>query len=98
MQPTGYAPRLRERVWTLSKREKRIDAEPRFHGESYGWECQCLHDGVLAYGQRFILREYALAEAEARRQRLMREGWSVPVKLSDRELTVRVSSSISSAS
>lgn len=54
-----------------------IDCELRFHGESYGWECQCLHDGVLAYGQRFVLREGALGEADAQRQRLVNEGWMV---------------------
>jgi hypothetical protein len=78
VQQTVYSPRLRERVWTLSKREKRIDAEPRFHGESYGWECQCLHDGVLAFGQRYVMKEGALREAEAQRRRLVSEGWVGP--------------------
>src|SRR3954469_4486716 len=64
-----------ERVWSLRKNGRQIDCELRFHGESYGWECQCLHDGVLAYGQRFVLREGALAEAEAQRQRLLRGHW-----------------------
>jgi len=49
-----------------------------FNGESYGWECQWLHDGELAYGHLFILRELALKEAEAQRQRLMRDGWKLP--------------------
>lgn len=67
-----------EHVWSLRKNGKQIDCELRFHGESYGWECQCLHDGELAYGQRFVLRELALAEAEAQRHRLSREGWGTP--------------------
>ena len=59
----------------MQKHGKQIDCELRFHGESYGWECQCLHDGVLAYGQRFVLREGAMAEAEAQRQRLTTQDW-----------------------
>jgi len=62
-------------VWSLRKNGKQIDCELRFHGEPYGWECQCLHDGELAYGQRFVLRDGALAQAEAQRQRLAREAW-----------------------
>ena len=67
-----------ERVWTLRKNGRRIDCELRFHGESYGWECQCLHDGVLAYGQRYILKAGALGEAEDQRTRLIAEGWIAP--------------------
>ena len=58
-----------EHVWSLRKNGKQIDCELRFHGESYGWECQCLHNGELAYGQRFVLRELALSEAESQRER-----------------------------
>lgn len=71
-------PKPGEHVWSLRKNGKQIDCELRFHGESYGWEVQCLHDGVLAYGQRFVFREGAVAEAEAQRQRLAREGWGMP--------------------
>jgi hypothetical protein len=71
-----YTPHLRESVWTLTKHGKRLDCELRFHGESYGWECQCKHGGELAYGQRCIMRELALKEAEAQRQRLIGEGWA----------------------
>jgi hypothetical protein len=28
-----------------------MSCELRFHGESFGWECQCLYDGDLVYGQ-----------------------------------------------
>ena len=56
-----------------------LSCELRFHGESYGWECQCLYDGELAYGRRFLLREHALDEAEAQRQRLQKAGWTAPV-------------------
>ena len=64
-----------EHFWSLRKNGSRIDCELRFHGEPYGWECQCLHDGELAYGQRFIRRAGALEEAEAQRQRLKTQGW-----------------------
>ena len=30
---------------------------------SYGQECQCRHDGELAFGRLFILRELALGKA-----------------------------------
>jgi hypothetical protein len=73
-QPTPGEP-----VWSLRKNGKRVDCELRFHGESYGWQCQCLHEGELAYGQRFVMREGAAAEAEAQRQRLISEGWMLPV-------------------
>jgi hypothetical protein len=36
------------------------------------------HDGVLGYGQRFVLREGAMEEAEVQRQRLMKDGWDTP--------------------
>jgi hypothetical protein len=29
---------------------REVDCELRFHGESYGWGCPCLHDGEFAYG------------------------------------------------
>jgi hypothetical protein len=76
---------------------EQVDCELRFHGESYGWECQCLHEGELAYGQRFILRELALAEADAQRVRLLREGWTVPVKNHASVLRMRVVGSRCSA-
>ena len=68
-------PKPGEHVWSLRKSERRVDCELRFHGESYGWECQCLHNGELAYGRRFLLRAHALEEAEAYRQRLLGESW-----------------------
>jgi hypothetical protein len=42
VKPMVYTPHLRERAWTLTKRGKRVDCELLFHGESYGWEVQCL--------------------------------------------------------
>jgi hypothetical protein len=74
---TVCTPRPREPLWTLAKGGKRVDAELPFHGE-HGVEVQCLYDGVMAYGHRFVLREQAVAEGEVHRRRLMREGWTVP--------------------
>ncbi len=71
-------PRPREALWTLVKGDKRDDAELLFHAE-LGVEVQCSYDGSMAYGQRFVLREQAVAEGEVHRRRLMREGWTVPV-------------------
>jgi hypothetical protein len=66
-----------EHVWTLRNNGRQIDCDLLFHGESYGWECRFLHDGELAYGQRFVLREKALREAESQRARLTAEAWGV---------------------
>jgi hypothetical protein len=74
--PAPRQPRPGEHVWSLHKNGRRVDCELRFHGESYGWECQCLYGGEMAYGQRFLLHEQALQEAEWQRQRLISEGWS----------------------
>ena len=56
---------------------RQIDAELCFHGESYGWECQFLHDGEMAYGRRWALRAQALTEADEKRHELERTGWIV---------------------
>jgi hypothetical protein len=76
--PTPRQPKPGEHIWSLRKNGRQVDCELRFHGESYGWECQCLHDGDLVYGRRFILWAGALAEADGQRKRLMGEGWTNP--------------------
>ena len=58
------------------KARRRGVAFPR---ESYGWECLCLYDGELVYGRRFVMKEGAVAEAAAQRQRLIAEGWTLPL-------------------
>ena len=40
----------------LRKNGKQIDCELRFHGESYGGECQCLHNGELATASGSFVR------------------------------------------
>jgi hypothetical protein len=67
-----------QRLWTLTKAGRRIDAELLFHGED-GVEIQFSYDGVLALGQRCVLRARAAEEAEFHRQRLMRDGWTAGV-------------------
>jgi hypothetical protein len=57
-------PRPRERLWTLTKNGKRIDAELLFHAE-YGVEIQFLHESVMAYGRRWTLRAQAIDEAQS---------------------------------
>jgi hypothetical protein len=71
-------PKPGERVWTLRKSGRQVDGELRFHGESYGWEFQRLHDGELSYGQRFVLKADAMREADWHRERLLQEGWTLP--------------------
>ena len=73
--PAPCKPRPRERLWTLSKDVKRIEAKLMFHAE-YGVEIQFLHDGVMAYGRRWPLRAQAVEEARARRLELEGQGWA----------------------
>lgn len=47
--PAPAQPKPGEHLWSLRKNGRQVDCELRFQGESYGWECQCHHDGVLAY-------------------------------------------------
>ena len=68
-------PRPRERLWTLVKGGKQVDAELLFHNE-YGVEVQLAHEGVMAYARRFALKADAVAEADHHRARLTREGWT----------------------
>jgi hypothetical protein len=67
-------PRPRERLWTLTKNGKQIDAELLFHAE-HGVEIQFLHEGVMAYGRRWTLRAEALDQAGQKRIELQRQGW-----------------------
>ncbi len=80
-------PKQAERVWSLRRNGHQVDCELRFHGESYGWECQCLTDGELAYGRRFVLRALALEEAEAQRARLQQAGWAPVTTMSQSPTT-----------
>jgi hypothetical protein len=51
---------------------KRIDAELLFQAEARV-EVQFAHDGVMAYGRRFAVRELAVEEAEVQRRLLLAE-------------------------
>jgi hypothetical protein len=72
---TPSKPRPRERLWTLTKAGKRIDAELLFHAE-HGVEIQFLYEGVMAYGRRWTLRAQAIQEASEKRAELEGEGWA----------------------
>ena len=41
----------------MRRNGRHVECELRFHGESYGWECQCLYDGEPAYGRRLARPE-----------------------------------------
>lgn len=71
-------PRPRERLWTLVKAGRRVDAELLYQAED-GVEIQFLFEGVIAYGHRCVLRAEAIAEADHHRERLTGEGWTAPV-------------------
>ena len=73
--PAPCKPRPRERLWTLTKNGKRIDAELLFHAE-HGLEIQFLHEGVMAYGRRWTLRAQAVDEAATKRAELERAAWA----------------------
>jgi len=72
--PPARKPRAAERVWSMRKNGRQVDAELRSDGE-YGWECRFLYKAELAYSRRWVLRADALAEAEEKRQELERGGW-----------------------
>jgi hypothetical protein len=67
--------RPRERLWTLTKNGKRIDAELMFHGK-YSVTIQFLHEGVMAYRRRWTMRADAVREATSKRDELEQQGWS----------------------
>ena len=72
--PPPRKPRPAERVWSLRHNGRQVDAELRGHGE-WGWECQFLYAGELAYGRRWMTRAEALAEADEKRRELEQKGW-----------------------
>ena len=72
--PPPRKPRPAERVWSMRKNGKQVDAELRGHSE-WGWECQFLYNGELAYGRRWVTRAEAVAEAEGKRRELESLGW-----------------------
>ena len=63
-----------ERVWSMTKNEKRVDAELREHGE-FGCEVQFLYEGELASGKLWPTRAAGLVAVEAKRQELEAKGW-----------------------
>jgi hypothetical protein len=73
-------PRPRERLWTLTKAGKRIDAELLFPAE-LGVEIQFLFEGEMGYGRRWTVRAQAINEADAKRGELEGQGWVDPAVL-----------------
>jgi hypothetical protein len=73
-KPPTRTPRPGERVWSMTKDEKRVDAELRDHGE-VGCEVQFFFNGELAYGRLWRTRDGALMEAESKRRELTAKGW-----------------------
>ncbi len=48
--PRGIKPRQPESLWHLRKPLHTLEAQLRYHGESYGVELQILRDGELLFG------------------------------------------------
>jgi len=69
-------PRPRERLWTLTKNGKRIDAELLFQGE-HGVEIHFLHEGEMRYAHRWTLRAHGIEEGTAKRADLENQGWTL---------------------
>jgi hypothetical protein len=70
---SGHVPPVRQRkpgevVWSIRVNHVNWSAELKFHGESYGWECQSFRETDFRFGRRFILREEALGFAAAEKQ------------------------------
>ena len=57
-----------EFLWELRQGPRRLRCELRGHGE-YGWECQI-------FGQRFDLKQQAIALANALKHEREADGWS----------------------
>ena len=69
----GHVPPPRQRrpgepLWTIRVNHVTYSAELKFHGESYGWECQSFRETEFTIGRRFILREAAIRWAESERK------------------------------
>lgn len=73
-RPSPRTPSPGEKIWSMTKNGKRVDAELRDHGE-YGCECQFFYNGELAHGRLWRTREEAVGEAEAKRRELGAVGW-----------------------
>jgi hypothetical protein len=73
-KPPPRAAQPGERLWSMTKTGKRVDAELRIH-TGVGVECQFLVDGELAEGRLWANRTDALAAADAKRRELERRGW-----------------------
>jgi hypothetical protein len=63
-----------EVLWTIRVNNVTWSAELKFHGESYGWECQFYRETDFRMGQRFILCEAAIKWAELERQAIEKGG------------------------
>jgi hypothetical protein len=75
-KPPTRTPRPGERVWSMTKNGKQVDAELRDHRE-FGCECQFVVDGELAHGRLWPTRAGALMEAEAKLRELAGKGWTL---------------------
>lgn len=72
--PRMAKPRPSERVWSMEKSGRRMDAELRYHGE-HGVEIQFFYKAEFYQSRRWNTKAEALAEAEEKRRELEREGW-----------------------
>jgi hypothetical protein len=72
--PPPPKPRPAQRLWTMQKHGKQVDADLRQH-DGWGFECQFLYNGDFVYGRRWVTRDAALLEAESKRVELSLRGW-----------------------
>ena len=62
------------RLWRLRKQDLFVDAQINDEGDA-GVEIAYLYNRQLTYRRRWSTREAALADADAKRSELEREGW-----------------------
>jgi hypothetical protein len=62
------------RLWRLRKQDRFVDAQISDEGDA-GVEIAYFYNHQVAYRRRWSTREAALADADAKRRELEREGW-----------------------
>jgi hypothetical protein len=65
-RPPNRQPNPGEHIWLLRNSGRQVDCQFRFHGESYGWECQGSYDGDLADGRRLKSKRTLRGQAQGR--------------------------------
>jgi hypothetical protein len=71
---TPHPPAEGTRVWRLRKLNQQVDAQLR--QDDAGVETRFFYNGELSYARSWPTRDLALADANAKRAELERDGWT----------------------